>query len=60
MNGIICIPLPQARLEGEGRVRGRRTVLPMRCSRSNRIPLTPTLSPIAFAMGEREYFAEAA
>jgi len=60
MNAEISTPLPQAPLGGEGRVRGQRRVLLERRSNARRLPLTPALYPIAFAMEERENSLEAA
>jgi hypothetical protein len=60
MNVTLSNPLPQARLGGEGWVRGQRSDVPQRVRSLMRCPLTPTLSPITHVMGEREQFAEAA
>jgi hypothetical protein len=54
MNALCISPFLQATLGGEGWVRGQRDGLPKRRENATRLPLTPTLSPIACAMGERE------
>ena len=53
MTATNSTPLPQAERGGEGRVRGQRHGPLLRVPFSWRLPLTPTLSPIARAMGER-------
>jgi hypothetical protein len=50
MNAMLSIPFRQARLAGEGRVRGQRDGLPTCNGVAGRIPLSPALSPIAYAI----------
>jgi len=55
-NATPSSPLPQARLGGEGWVRGRRTALRTGSVNANRFPLIPTFSPKA-SLGEKEFNA---